>query len=532
MKKTYNINLGGYAFTIDEDAYEALQQYLGALNRHFINSPSREDIVGDIETRLAELLQNRLSEGKTIISLRDVSEVCEIMGTPADFGADEEATAASAGTGTSPFSNNSNGSSFGNKRFYRNPDDKILGGVCSGLAAYFGVKEPLWIRLGLGAAAFFFGIGVFVYFVLWIITPEANTPAEKLEMMGEPVTFDSIAKKIETDTKRTFGNPNTQNRLTSFTRDVTNNLLPILKVIIKIGFIFFAGSLVFALGFAWISGVIAVSLRFPAFEEYIFTSSGMAWAFIGGCVLLLGLPILGLILGILRVLGKYKSNRWANGVIALLWVLGFVLVMFSGVKLVRQFDDKSFSLRQIDLTSAQSDTLNVAVSDEDSYDDDWNFIHTGNLRFRESGAFFDGDNDITLETTDSSKFYAEVIVSSRGYSHNDATDNAAAVKYDVSVVGNTLKLPNHLEIPRGTKWRAQDVTVKIYVPTGKSIKLNERATWHLRSKNIISGYVHEYEDIHKHAIKMTRDGWRCAECPKADERDRDDFDEPRGPEEH
>ena len=123
MKKVIDINLGGQKFTIDEDAYKELDSYLNTINKHFSTSSGFEDIIYDIEVRIAELLEEG---GTQIVTLNKVKEIQKIMGTPEDFGAD-------------PMDEQDTQNI--RRRFFRDPDDKILGGVISGFAAYVGFKN-------------------------------------------------------------------------------------------------------------------------------------------------------------------------------------------------------------------------------------------------------------------------------------------------------------------------------------------------------------------------------------------------------
>ena len=192
MNKIFNINLGGYPFTIDDDAYHKLNKYLNTIKRHFANSEGCEDIMSDIEARIAELFNENL-KGQPIVGIREVDQVIGIMGTPEEFGAaadadDIDETMSSHGTNRGQYKMG--------KRLFRDPDEKILGGVCSGLSAYFGIDEPVWLRLAF-VIGLFAGFGVLLYCILWIVIPEAKSSGDKLAMKGEKINVSNIAKKVE-----------------------------------------------------------------------------------------------------------------------------------------------------------------------------------------------------------------------------------------------------------------------------------------------------------------------------------------------
>ena len=192
MNKTININLGGYALIIDEDAYDTANAYLMALTRHFGPNDGAGEIMQDIETRMGELI-NRKKGTRTIVNKLDVVEAIAVLGTP------EELKDIDFSDSTS-HSKRSEGNAFQlktGKRLYRDKDDKIIGGVCSGLAAYFGIHDTVWVRIAFVILALVFGSSFILYLVLWAIIPPAKTVSDRLEMMGEPTNVNNIAKMIK-----------------------------------------------------------------------------------------------------------------------------------------------------------------------------------------------------------------------------------------------------------------------------------------------------------------------------------------------
>ena len=172
MKKTFTINLGGIVFHIDEDAYELLDKYLSNLRIHFNKEEGGEEIVQDMELRISELFSERLSETKQVITIKDVEEIIAQMGNPEEFS-----------DNTTQETNYNEEEDKGIKRLYRNPDDSVIGGVCSGIAAYLDWDVTL-VRLGMLVLAFIFPGTILAYIVALIIIPDANTATEKLSMKG------------------------------------------------------------------------------------------------------------------------------------------------------------------------------------------------------------------------------------------------------------------------------------------------------------------------------------------------------------
>lgn len=203
MKKTININLGGHPITIDEDAFEVLDRYLARIDNYFAQSEGQEEIVRDIETRIAELF-NKEMKGQKIVSVKEVDQVIEIMGVPEYFEGEETRDEAQSENEASrrSFRKESKGSKFqshrATKRLFRDPSDKVVGGVASGLAAYLGIQDPVWLRIAF-VLLFFFTTGAWllVYIIMWIIVPKAKTASDRLAMRGAPINVESIAHNVE-----------------------------------------------------------------------------------------------------------------------------------------------------------------------------------------------------------------------------------------------------------------------------------------------------------------------------------------------
>ena len=182
MKETIQLSLGGYAFIFEKDAADALEGYLKTLETHYLKQEGGKEIMEGIEERMAELLQEKTDRG-TVVTLSGVQAVIDILGKPERIEADDPEPEVGEKSA---------------KRLYRDMSDKRLGGVCSGLAQYFGI-ETAWLRIGFvvtAAVTFFSGahhgmwslIVPFVYCILWIAMPAARTAQERWAMKGDPAT--------------------------------------------------------------------------------------------------------------------------------------------------------------------------------------------------------------------------------------------------------------------------------------------------------------------------------------------------------
>ena len=184
MNKIIQINLAGQAVSIDEKAYEHLTSYLRSLENHFANTESGAEILEDIESRIAELFYGKIKKGNAFINQQDVEEAIQLMGTPADMGIEDEEQTGEP-TYHEPLG----------KKLYRDTDDRVLGGVCSGLAAYFGMDVSV-VRILVVVIIIFTGIPLLAYFIMWIVLPEAKTPEQRSRMTGGNTTVNDIVQNV------------------------------------------------------------------------------------------------------------------------------------------------------------------------------------------------------------------------------------------------------------------------------------------------------------------------------------------------
>jgi phage shock protein PspC (stress-responsive transcriptional regulator) len=171
MKKVININFQGRILPIEEASYETLKQYIESLRQYFDAEEGRDEIINDIECRIAELCDDRLKKGAVCITEDDMRLIIESIGRPADFEAQDgfEATtnANSSNTKQEQFSDNDENP----KRLYRDEQNKVIGGVCAGIANYLKL-DPLLVRV---LWVLLFGISLFAYVLLWIAVPNTST---------------------------------------------------------------------------------------------------------------------------------------------------------------------------------------------------------------------------------------------------------------------------------------------------------------------------------------------------------------------
>lgn len=355
MKKTFTVNLNGIVFHIDEDAYQLLDSYLTNLRIHFSREEGSDEIMSDFEARISELLNERIRLGFNVITIEHVEEVIQRMGKPEELFAGEEKNAGSEFSATTEPTAGASDRKF-RKRLMRDPDDKMLGGVASGLAAYFGIDTTLLRLVMILLLIVSMTVPVtIIYIVLWLVLPLARTATDRLMMRGEPVNLENIGRTVTdgfekvSDDMRAYirtNAPRTQFQkiadfIVSFFAAVFKVgavLLAILLIPVFIFVLFILLIVVFAL---IVGGWSAVFSYLPIDSDMYFVSempNYMAvWGSISG-ILLLGIPLMALLYRLFRRslnLGPMAGAvKW---VLLLVWLASLVGVCAIGVWALKEY---------------------------------------------------------------------------------------------------------------------------------------------------------------------------------------------------
>jgi phage shock protein PspC (stress-responsive transcriptional regulator) len=604
MKKIININFHSRVIPIEETAYEILQQYIDSLRRYFANEEGREEIISDIENRFAELFSETLKKGAPCITDADVNAIIASMGRPEEFEA-EGAEPVSGATGTGAGAAGAGGTGgtgsaagqqnwqypneprrlyrAGNdkilggvcaglanylkidpaivriifvllctgwgagflmyivlwvilptrdlpptvrKRLYRNPDNKVIGGVASGIAAYFHIE--VWIPrlifcapliLGIVASfanhavfpwgswdvpAFFtggFGGSLFItYIVLWIVLPEAVSASEKLEMRGEKVDLESIKNTIKNDLesfkgratemgaemRERFQDMGTQMRQSAQNwgteagpaiRRTTNGFGHAVGVLFKAFFLFIAGIIAFVLimvlaGLAFRGGGV---LHLKGFILEGFWQNFLAWT---AFFLFLVIPVIALLTWLIRrISGTRSRSHYLGYTFATLWVIGlFATITLCGMVL-NNFRSQQHVEQAVGIAQPSGGKLLVRTLEPiNRYDDtDWWF----DIDMGRDFPFYTLSEDSVLLTTvrvrvlksDDSAYHVTLVKLSRGSSGAMARELASEIRFTIDQQDSMLNLPQGFAIARGDKFRNQRVLVQIAVPVGKRIQI-------------------------------------------------------------
>ncbi|HEY0262739.1 MAG TPA: PspC domain-containing protein, partial [Chitinophagales bacterium] len=353
MKKTINIHLGGMPFIIDEDAYNILHNYIESLKAKFTNEYERNEIIADIEARVAEVFTTRLEKDKRqVVEENDVNNVISQLGKPEDIAGNSASEAEQTTQSQQQTSyTNRTFTPRGEKKLFRDTDNKIAGGVISGLCQYFGYSEPIWARIIFALFLWFsFGTFLIVYFVFWLLVPEAKTAADKLQMRGEAVTLDNIQKEVQDTIGRANDAFNRSVKDDNVGAKIVTILLVLLKGFLKVLSVFVFIICLFIL-IVFVAAVFGFSmLGMPAFAPItsLFVDSHFIYiiTLVAG-TLAIGIPLFSIMYACARFVlsNKVDNNKTVSTILGVLWgasiaalftIFPFVACNFSTEESVRE----------------------------------------------------------------------------------------------------------------------------------------------------------------------------------------------------
>jgi phage shock protein PspC (stress-responsive transcriptional regulator) len=535
MNKTININLGGIFFHIDELAYQKLRLYLDAIRRSLSDdSKGKDEILNDIELRIGELLSERVKDERQVVNENDIDEITKIMGKPEDYLVDEEI-----------FEDEPKYySKINSKKLYRDGDDKFLGGVCSGLAHYVGI-DTLWMRLLWLVLFFFFGTGILIYILLWILIPQANTTAEKLQMNGEPVNINNIERKIReefndvssrvkngvndvsekvknTDFKNKIFNDKAKSGLQEVIDTLGKIILAILKVFGK-----FIGALLIFIATITIISLILVGLSLgsldilgfgPQFihEPAIFFNSVLpAWLIMIFIFVVVGIPFVVLFMLGLKIISNNVKSFSSTTKLSLLgvWIISLIGLGFAAINFATQTAYDGVYKQTNELPFIANDTLKIKMIDNE------NISNKNELR-RSYNAEVVYDNNIEklyssrinvdIKTTDKTNAFIKIRKESEGNNRLNANNDAEAIEYEFSLNNKNLILNGYFLSDFKNNFKNQLVDITVYLPINSVVYLDNSIQSFL---NDVDNIQDIYDgDMPKHYYKMTENGLECLDC--------------------
>jgi phage shock protein PspC (stress-responsive transcriptional regulator) len=357
MKKALQITIAGTLFTIEDDAYHTLDQYLQSIKKYFSTYSDHIEIEQDIEARIAERLLEFASSTQTIVTIEAVTQVISAMGTVEDF-------AKASGDAEDRKSEGEHETSHqdGMKRLYRNPDDVVIAGVASGIGVYFGI-DPLIIRILFVVLAFITsGAMIVVYVILALIIPKAETATDKIQMKGGPMTLNSFRETVKKNSDEYLAPHSSVRSTLNKIFDIFGKLIrSFVKVVIAVvGFILFLGGAIglFLTTFLFINVTFNNSALFADFPVTELVSRPAYYLFVVLGYMLAMVPLVFItIIGLSFIRRRRSMNSQAALGLAALWVVSFLLFGTLAVRYAPDIRQRLEALPQYQVVSHTEHTL-------------------------------------------------------------------------------------------------------------------------------------------------------------------------------
>lgn len=608
MKKNISINISGIIFHIEEDGYDRFKKYLDSINRYFASYEDSEEIIADIESRIAELFLEKLDDGKQVISNEDVDALISTMGQISDFEAMEEeddfakeepevnkkektqqkAQSKKRSThreqeGPRRFQRDTSNQLLGGvaagaahylkidqiwirvlaiitipvspivyfflwialpgndnmvehesvKKLYRNPDDRVLGGVSSGLANYF-KTDSIVLRVAFIIFTIAGGAGVLAYIVLWIITPKANSITDKMQMKGQKVTLSNIDSSIK-KTKQENLNPKDENTFTTILLfpfrligrifSALGKAFAPLMLFIAAAIRVFTGGIVVIVGLSIMFSILVTAGvltglyngdwfftgdEFTYFPYEVFTNTfpELGILFVLTAIFI---PFLYVFIAGLTIIAKRRVMSSSVGWSILgIWMISVVGSFALVPNVIRDFRDEGY-YEESDALSIKADTLLLDINvitnrgfDSRRYRNDYQYEWESEF------------TDLDLIASRDGEFSVKKRFHSRGRNPKDAEMNAQEVTYDYSVSGSKITFDSELIFKPRAEFRFQEVDLTFYIPKNVPFKIE-------RDMNLILhhfSYRYTWYEIYRNTWAFNDNGrLECLTCDEDDNRE-------------
>ena len=528
MKKTVNINLAGTFFHIDEDAFAKLSRYLEAVKKSISDPVGGDEIIQDIEARIAELFSEKLEINTQVISTRELDAIIKIMGQPEDYIMDEDAAQTNSATG-----NQTKGETTSNKQLFRDSDNKFIAGVCSGLGHYLGL-EVIWVRLFWIFLSFVTtGFGVIAYLLFWILVPGAQTTSEKLKMTGEPINISNIEKKFNEGYQKVSQNIKNvdydkyEEKIKKGSATFFDSLGAILSTVFKIGIKFF-GLLIVIAGLLGLISILIGMTVFGTFGIYdtgvtgmdiyqlIDTTNTPIWIVTLIITLIAGIPLLLLfILGLKIMFPNIKSiGTPVKITLTILWIAAISILVILGA---RQAIDRAFENNfstQTPLSINMQTPLKLSMYNNDTYS--FEAYRRSGLEIKPDAngnkVLYSSDIRLIVRSTDEKvgKIVLNKIASGKDYKQAKARAQAIDFNYNFNKNTNELILDGYFLTDITNKYRDQQIEVILYLPVNTRL---------IAATNTRSFHKNEpiYRDIlilgdEEKTLLITPEGTQCLDC--------------------
>ncbi|GGG78915.1 hypothetical protein GCM10007415_08780 [Parapedobacter pyrenivorans] len=522
MNRTIIININGIVFHIEEDAYEVLRSYMIDVKKHFGHSADSHEIVGDIENRIAEMFNDRIIQGKKeVITMQDVNDVIAQMGRVSDFeaGEQEEGYTSADAYDFPPVS--------GQRKLMRDPDDKVFGGVCSGLGHYFAI-EARWIRLILVLLFVFGGTGLLLYVILWIVMPLARTRADRMAMRGEAPNLQNFKRSFQEEMEGLRSNfTGAEEGLKRGLNSAGSFLVKAFIVLAKvIGVLFIVGLcgglVVLAISIIASFGFLGSDTNMAMFPLNVIEPAYRSPMLVSALFVAI-IPFVALVALIIRILfNKSAMGQYTGFTLLAVWLIAVGFTTVYAVRTANDFREESTvveerSLEKQPIYHLSKNDITVIRLQNDSTD------RTSLIRQRAVVR-----NRTMMEWQ--SRMYMRIVkvdstqlpsltyeYSARGATYEGAAARAGKINYHFQQQADRLVFDSHFNLANGDLMRDQQLYLKLNMPVGAKLVIDRDLQRHISDLPFS-----QCEKNHEHANgnipdktewTMTESGLKCAMAP-------------------
>lgn len=487
MNKTVSIHIQGFAFILEEQAYEVLRKYLNDLSTILQHEEGKDEILQDIELRIVELLQAKVN-AQQVVQLEQIQEIIQLLGSPDAFSDDEaKQTDYTKFESAEPIAPH--------KRFFRDSDHPILGGVAGGVAAYFNV-DVVFVRVAFVLFTMAFGSGIPIYIILWIVTPRALSASDKLQMRGRAVNVENIktefkeaAERVEKKTHKwsqqlkTGSNlSNGLGRLANFIKKVLGLILVLkgLSILIALSIFIFVDP-----GFPGIGLMNGEFTSLGALSKLFFETNQLhRFIYVGASLIGYAISFASLLTGI-RLLFSFEA-KWLRAGYLLFGVaviVGIALLAFVGFSTGKSFAVEGELSKEIGTFAGDSLKLDILIGSgfqststqqENAYRLGYKPIkyQEQGLLLVKNGRIYSSGVSMRYITSSDSLYHISVLKKANGSSYYKANLRASHINFPCQLKGSIVSLASGISYPVKDRIRDQEVELQIAVPRGK-IVLNQ-----------------------------------------------------------
>ena len=501
MEKTLTININGWVFNINEDAYILLTQYFQNLTKYFSKEEGGAEIVSDIEARVSELLKEKMPENETAINISQVQDIMTTLGQPYEMDVDEEEEEKTESAGYIK----------GKRKLFRNPENSHIAGVAAGIGTYLSL-DPIFIRIAFLLLIFTGGAGIILYIALWILIPIASSTSDRIRMEGNRVDIKNIEKKVKeeasyisdrisdfsTEAKDVYHKTKparniSAQKIEEFFKNLGKITVRVLKFLL--GLILFLTGIGFLIPFAifsfnWVPGLefdtFAVhGMALPQFLSIYLFDTKHTIILLTSLIITILIPIFMLIFNGIRFLFNTKRKKIVGTIAFQIWLAALIITLGFSYTTFTAFKSDALNITSHGFKNMNSDTLFVKLNTESYFQDvmtsDQKTVisQDENFPILLDGAFY-GEPKLRIRQSENDDFKLKLFLSASGHNEDEANNNIQKMNYIFDIDSSILILDPYYKLKESEKWRNQEVRIEIFVPKNRIISIDSKIPRYLK----------------------------------------------------